>query len=111
MRKLYLYSLALLAALLSLTSCDDEEGCELDLRTVEATLHWTGDYAIDGCGYILKIGDVDHKPENEDDIPDSYKTYPPTAVEAKIIDYNTTVRTCQAGEEMKSIKVVELRRL
>lgn len=39
-----------------------------------AILRWTGDYAVDGCGFFILIGDQEYKPENESVIGDKYKT-------------------------------------
>ncbi|MCJ8163350.1 hypothetical protein MKJ04_00745 [Pontibacter sp. E15-1] len=108
MRRLFLLSVHLLTALLLFTSCNkDDDGCYVP-ETIEATLHWTGDYALDGCGYILTIGDTDYKPKNEEDIPDTYKQPPITDVNVQILHYSENVRVCQAGVEMKSVKVLEL---
>ena len=99
----------MLSSLLLLTSCDeDDEDC-FTTETVDATLLWTGDYAVDGCGYILYVGETEFKPINEQDISDSYKNPSTTAVEVKFINYDKKVRTCMAGVEMNSIKVVSLR--
>lgn len=109
MRRLFLLSRAILLSLLLLTSCGEgEEDC-FTTETIDATLVWTGDYALDGCGYILVVGEAEHKPENEQNIPYSYKTTSPTAVEAKIINYGRQVTTCMTGVEMTSIKVLSLR--
>ena len=109
MRRLFLLCQTILLSLLLLTSCEgDEEDC-FTTETTDATLVWTGDYALDGCGYILVVGEAEHKPENEKSIPDSYKTPSPTAVEAKFINYGRQVTTCMTGVEMNSIKVLSLR--
>ena len=108
MRSLLLLHLSMLTFLL-LTSCKkDEEDC-FTTATVDATLVWTGDYAVDGCGYILYIGETQHKPANEQRIPDSYKTASPTEVEVRIINYGQKVNACMSGVSMNSIKVVSLR--
>lgn len=106
---MFLLSISLLSSLLLLTSCDEDEEDSWQTQTVDATLVWSGDYAVDGCGYILYVGETAHKPTNEQDVPDSYKTASPAAVEAKIINYDKNIRTCMAGTAMRSIKVVSLR--
>lgn len=93
MRRLFLLSLSMLSSLLLLTSCDeDDEDC-FTTETVDATMQWTGDYAVDGCGYILYVCEAQFKPTNEQDISDSYKTASPAAVEVKFINYDKKVRT------------------
>ena len=108
MRRLFILSLSILSSLLLLTSCEEEIVECLIVETVDATLIWSGDYALDGCGFILQIGENEYKPSNEQDISASYKTSSPTRVEAKIINNNRTVNTCMTGAEMNSIKIVSL---
>lgn len=69
--------------MLTAFSCDKDD----DFETVEttATLFWTGDIAVDGCGFSVHIGEKSYKPENEGDIDDSFKVYEPTTVEVKLV--------------------------
>lgn len=109
MRRLLLLGLSMLSSLLLLTSCDEDEEDSLNTETVDAILVWSGDYAVDGCGYLLQTDKITYKPTNEEAIPDSYKASSPTPVEARIIDYHKNVRACMAGTAFNSIKVVSLR--
>jgi hypothetical protein len=61
----------LCAATLFIASCQDsmQQGTE----TAEATLIWSGEYMVDGCGFEVVIKDKKFKPENEDDIDESFK--------------------------------------
>jgi hypothetical protein len=54
-----------------LTSCQD--GMNSDTETTEATLVWSGEYMVDGCGFEVLINDTRYKPENEDEIDASFK--------------------------------------
>lgn len=83
MRNLLRYALLLAAFIASAFSCDKEE----DLEVVEttATLRWTGDIAVDGCGFSVQIGEKSYKPENEGDIAESFKVYDPITVEVKLV--------------------------
>lgn len=106
-----LLPLSLLASMVILGSCcNPDEDTNTSVETVDATLVWTGSYAVDGCGFMLQIGDTYHKPTNENDISSSYKENSPTEVEAKIINYHKTQRYCQADVEINTIKIVELRK-
>jgi hypothetical protein len=67
--------------LFTFNSCDEEE----QVYTKEAILKWTGDYAVDGCGFFLKIDDKDYKPENENFISDEFKNFPNLSVLVKFI--------------------------
>ncbi|WP_266205013.1 hypothetical protein [Pontibacter kalidii] len=103
--------LLLLASMVSLSSgCNKEDDTSTTVETIDATLVWTGDYALDGCGYMLRIGEVEHKPLNEDAISSSYKAGSPTEVEARIINYHKKEKFCMVGAEINTIKIVELRR-
>jgi hypothetical protein len=99
----------MLSSLLLLTSCDDDDEDCFTTETVDAMLVWSGDYALDGCGYLLQVGENTYKPSNEMDISDHYKASSPAPVEAKIINYHKTVKACMTGTEFNSIEVVTLR--
>jgi hypothetical protein len=60
---------------LLLLGCKREE-CTEPAAIVEtiANLLWTGDYAVDGCGFRVQIGEQFYKPENEEDIDASFRT-------------------------------------
>ncbi|AKD04109.1 hypothetical protein POKO110462_15395 [Pontibacter korlensis] len=91
-------------------SCSKNEEGNPTITTVDARLIYTGDYAVDGCGYVLQMGDVRHKPVNESEISDSFKTKTPTEVETKIINYNKTTRACMSMTDINTIKILEIRR-
>lgn len=103
--------LPLLASMILFCSgCKKDEDSLTSVETVDATLHWMGDYAVDGCGFMLQIGDTRHKPVNEDDISSSFRENSPTEVEATIINYHKTQRYCMAQTGINTIKIVEIRR-
>ena len=64
-------------------SCQ-EETAPLQQKTT-ALLEWTGDGAVSGCGFFLKIDGQEYKPENETIIPLSFREGAPHEV---IITYN-----------------------
>lgn len=39
-----------------------------------ARISWTGDMAVDGCGYQVLINEIQYKPKNESAIPEEFKT-------------------------------------
>ncbi|WP_276497049.1 hypothetical protein [Pontibacter litorisediminis] len=108
--KATLLPFSLLASILLLSSCCKDNDSFTKAETVDATLVWTGDYAVDGCGFMLQIGDTYHKPTNEGDISISFKEHSPTEVEATLLDYRKLGRYCQAGVEINTVKIIELRR-
>lgn len=71
----YYYNYTLILVTLLLVGCKGEICKDLDIVETTATLTWTGDYAVDGCGYSVRIGEQRYKPENEEDIDKSFKTY------------------------------------
>ena len=81
MKKLTLYFIAPLLLLLTSFSCDKDD----DLETLEATatLMWSGDYAVDGCGFIINLNDQQYKPENEQEIDDKFKAQESQTVRIK----------------------------
>ncbi|WP_439882203.1 hypothetical protein ACSX1A_03370 [Pontibacter sp. MBLB2868] len=106
-----LFTFALLFSSPGFISCSkDTETDGATLETVEATLFWSGDYAVDGCGFTLTVDGAYQKPVNEADIANSYKTNTPTQVEVKLINYHKNVKACQTGLDMNSIKILDIRR-
>jgi len=61
--------LNLILITLTFLSCDKDN----DIIKDNGVLSWTGDYAVDGCGFFITISDHKYKPENESIIDDSYK--------------------------------------
>lgn len=103
--------LPLLASIIFLCAgCKKDEDTTTSVETVDATLVWTGDYALDGCGFMLQIGEAMHKPLNEEDISSSFRENSPTEVEAMIINYHKTQKLCMAQMETNTIKIVEIRK-
>ena len=62
----------LILSVFLLNGCDLFEG-ENQILTKEALLIWSGDYAVDGCGFSLEFDNKKYKPENEDIIPSDFK--------------------------------------
>lgn len=67
------------------SSCNKDK----DTITRDATLYWTGDVALDGCGFIVEIAGTQFKAENESIIVDSYKQQDQTEVVVEYKDKNT----------------------
>jgi hypothetical protein len=77
------YSLILVTLLL--VGCKGEICKDLEIAETTATLSWSGDYVVDGCGFRVQIGEKFYKPENEQDIDASFKTPEPTSVKLEYI--------------------------
>lgn len=50
-----------------------EDKKENAILEADALLRWTGEFAVDGCGFFLVIEDHEYKPEDEVSIDDSFK--------------------------------------
>jgi len=61
----------LLLSLLLIFGCEDKEKDQI--READALLRWTGEFAVDGCGFFIDIKDHEYKPEDEKTIHDSLK--------------------------------------
>ncbi len=55
-----------------------------DTTTRDAVLYWTGDVAVDGCGFIIEIAGTEFKPYDESVIDDSFKQQDQTEV---VVEY------------------------
>ena len=59
-------------SLFIILSCEDNQ--EDKIRETVALLRWTGDYAVDGCGFFISVNEKSYKPEDETVIDDSLKS-------------------------------------
>lgn len=85
MKPIYAITLLLLTGI-TFSSCKkDKPG---DTITRDATLHWTGDVALDGCGFIIEIAGTEFKPYDESVIDDSFKQQDHTEVEVEYRNNN-----------------------
>lgn len=111
MKTFILYFAALLALTLTAFSCDKED--DLEVQESTAILYWSGDYAVDGCGFIIYINDKEYKPVNEDDIDAALKKDEPMAVEVKYVLPGRKIRyVCGlASQETESIKVLSVKEI
>lgn len=52
--------------------------------TTTATIIWQGEYAVDGCGFFVRINQKEYKPKNESMIGDEFKTPEPQEAEVTL---------------------------
>jgi len=82
MKKLIL--LSFISLVLMLTGCSESTNPDSDHIIIkDAVLYWNGDYAVDGCGFLLEMDSKFYKPENEDFIKDKYKQNYETSIRVK----------------------------
>jgi hypothetical protein len=67
----YIMLSLLILLIIPLFSCNDSNNDNSNL-TSTATVQWTGDYAVDGCGFFVIIDGHKYKPENESIIDSSF---------------------------------------
>ncbi len=107
-----LFTTALLATVLSFTSCNKTMTDKTE--KADAILEWSGEYMVDGCGFQVTIGDKNYKPENEDDIDEAFKTEEPTPVEIEFVRLNEQIdRRCGMIPEsraMDGIRVISVKK-
>ncbi|WP_242928428.1 hypothetical protein [Pontibacter vulgaris] len=112
MKPLKLYFAAVLALLLTVSCKEDDD---LQIITAEATLYWSGNYAVDGCGYKLQVNEKKYKPENEDDIPDKFQQNTPMQVKVKFAELSKPVEyTCGFSStpiKLPGIKILSIEEL
>lgn len=102
----------LCAATFFITSCQDsmQQGTE----TADATLIWSGEYMVDGCGFEVMIQDKKYKPENEDDIDESFKVEGSMPVLVEFVRLGEQIdRRCGLSPEsraMDGIRVISIKK-
>ncbi|MDX5419323.1 MAG: hypothetical protein LPK09_08895 [Hymenobacteraceae bacterium] len=110
--KIKLTLLAILVLSTIFTSCQDS--MQQDTETADATLVWSGEYMVDGCGFEVIINDTKYKPENEDDIDESFKVEGQTPVIIEFARLGEQIdRRCGLATEsraMDGIRVVSLKK-
>ncbi|WP_299708145.1 hypothetical protein [uncultured Pontibacter sp.] len=105
-------------ALLLVTFLSVSFSCEKcnDLEVLEstATLRWSGDYAVDGCGYSIQLGENTLKPDNEKDIDDSFKTDGSTTVRLKYVHLDQRDFQCgmvPVSNTLDFIRIISIEKL
>ena len=74
-----LYSAALaLLTMMFLTAC--QSNADGNSETNDATLIWSGEYMVDGCGFEVEIDGKRFKPENESEMDEAFKVEGETPV-------------------------------
>lgn len=104
-------SISLLLLTLTVFSSCKKEDSQATTETTCAILQWTGDYAIDGCGYRLFVDMDEHKITNEDIIPEKYKTANSNknSVKVKLLNYHRKeIKPCQLPVELNAVKILEI---
>lgn len=83
-------------------------------ETAEATLVWSGEYMVDGCGFEVVINDKRFKPENEDEIDASLKVEGSTPVLVEFVRLGEQIdRRCGLATEsraMDGIRIVSVKK-
>lgn len=107
-----LFATILCAATLLFTSCQDS--MQQDTETAEATLMWSGEYMVDGCGFEVLIKDKKYKPENEEDIDESFKVEGAIPVIVEFVRLGEQIdRRCGLSTESKAmdgIRVISVKK-
>ncbi|WP_018478328.1 hypothetical protein [Pontibacter roseus] len=107
-----LFAALLCAATLAFSSCQD--GMQQGTETAEATLVWSGEYMVDGCGFEVVINDKRFKPENEDEIDASLKVEGSTPVLVEFVRLGEQIdRRCGLATEsraMDGIRIVSVKK-
>jgi hypothetical protein len=104
-------ALTILVAALTLSACQNTQQPD-ETVIADATLHWTGEIAADGCGFEVEIDGKNYLPENEDAIPESYKERESTSVKLSYIPLTEPIdRRCGMVPQprvMDAIRVVSV---
>ncbi|MDX5419324.1 MAG: hypothetical protein LPK09_08900 [Hymenobacteraceae bacterium] len=109
------YYLVLVTLLLS--GCQDEVCKDLEIVEATANLVWSGDYALDGCGYSVQIGEQRYKPDNEEDIDESFKAkeiFEGTVVKLKYIPQGKRDFQCgmlPAVQTLDFIRIISIKKI
>lgn len=98
-------AILLLIASATFSSCKkDKPG---DTITRDAILHWTGDVAVDGCGFIIEIAGTEFKPYDESVIDESFKLQDQTDVEVEYRN-NNEHKTFACGFQQQTFGVIHV---
>jgi hypothetical protein len=73
-----LYSAVLVLTTLAFSACQNSTDGYSD--TTDATLIWSGEYMVDGCGFEVEIDGKRFKPDNENEIDEAFKVEGETPV-------------------------------
>ncbi|PKV75870.1 hypothetical protein [Pontibacter ramchanderi] len=71
MKNLLYTTILILMSTLAFSGC--QNNADSNEETAEATLIWSGEYMVDGCGFEVEIDGKRFKPENENEIDAAFK--------------------------------------
>lgn len=91
------------------TSCNFDRDQLQQTVVAEGFLIWTGEYSNNGCGFLVEIGSLKYKPEDESVIDDKYKTDGIVAVELEFLGLNRIFElNCGEPNEIEVIEVISM---
>jgi len=77
----------LLISLITCSSFSCTKEADINRLTSEATIGWYGNYASDGCGFLIEIENMYYKPIDEEKIDASFKQKPTRVIiEYQLLD-------------------------
>jgi hypothetical protein len=99
-----IFSAVILLAFFS--SCNEENDI---IFVPDATLIWTGDYNVDGCGFFVETHGNIYKPENETIIPPEYSKVDSLSITVQFIDLSYEIDYyCGDLENKQSVRAIKL---
>ena len=100
--------LAVLFSILSIQSCDTKECC--DLPPEQVTIQWTGQYIVDGCGYIFTFSDgMERKATNEETVPVRFNTGDEFQVGIEYTNLSTeTIQPCFSPQKFETFELLSI---
>ena len=78
--------------------------------TSEAVLTWTGEYGVDGCGFVITIDSTTYKPHNEEIIDNSFKEIASSGLDI-IIEYEFNIEPFylyHCGDILRGFEPIQL---
>ena len=102
--------LFLVISVISIASCDLFTESENQIVTKVAVLFWSGEYAVDGCGFFVEFDNKRYKPENEDIIQGDFIHDSRTLVKILFIYLNKEIEYCCFNNTYKAegIKIITI---
>jgi len=92
-----------------LTACNFDRDQLQQNVVAEGYLIWAGEYSNDGCGFLIEIGSLKYKPEDETAIDDKYKTTSRVPVELEFLGLNRIFElSCGEAVEIEVIEIISM---
>jgi len=101
-----LIKVTILIFIIAFISCQEPNGTHYKR---DATLIWTGEYEVGGCGFFVEVDSIRYKPESESVISPHFKKKSATSITLQYLNlYYKTEYFCGDSPNAQKIDIIKI---